>query len=259
MVITFKALGQNGRLGNQMFQYATLRSVGVKKNFEVKIPKGNYSLKKLNINSNIITDRELSSIKKKYGERFFHYDGGVFNISDWTDLFGYYQSYKYFHNIKEDLQKEFINSEYLNRAIDFISGINLVKVSVHVRRTDYLRFPKVHPFPGLNYYRRCFKLFNNRFKCIFIVCSDDIKWCKDNFTKEFNNFSFIFSEYNDEIFDLMLMLSCDHNISANSSFSWWGAYLNKNNDKIVIVPKMWLGPNGPQDYYDLIPKVWQVI
>jgi len=243
-----------------MFQYATLKSVGAKNNFEVKIPKGNYALRRLDLNSDIMTDDELSKIKKKYGERFFHYDKDVFGIDDWTDLFGYFQSYKYFDNIRENLRREFIHEGYMDKAVEFLMGSMPVKVGVHVRRTDYLRFPRVHPFPGLNYYRKCFEFFMNNFECTFVVCSDDIKWCK----KSFKNIAaayesnFVFSELNDNVFDLMLLASCDHNIIANSSFSWWGAYLNYNNNKIVMSPKKWMGPNGPQDYYDLVPKEWQV-
>jgi len=254
LTITFRELGNLGRMGNQIFQYATLKSVGIKNNFKVKIPNGNYSLRKLNINSDIITGKELSSIKKKYVERFFHYDEGVFSISDWTDLFGYFQSYKYFDNIRDELVKEFINVGYIERVKDILS--NGVNISVHVRRGDYLKFPNVHPFPGMGYYNRNFKFFMDRFEnCKFYICSDDIGWCKKNFG---NRSNLIFLG-RDEIFDLMLMKFCDHNIISNSSFSWWGAYLNNNSNKIVIAPKKWFGLGGPQDFYDLIPKGWRII
>jgi hypothetical protein len=82
-----------------------------------------------------------------------------------------------------------------------------------------------------------------------IFISDDKKWCYDNFH------GFI-SPFNDELEDLMLMSNCSHNIIANSSFSWWGAYLNQNIDKVVIGPKKWFGINGPQDEGDIIPHNW---
>jgi len=128
-----------------------------------------------------------------------------------------------------------------------------VRVGVHVRRTDYLKFPNIHPFPGLDYYKKSFEVYRDNFACTFVVCSDDIKWCKENFVGD----DFLFSESNDSIFDLMLLSNCDHNIIANSSFSWWGAYLNCNLSKIITSPNKWMGKNGPQDYYDLTPISWR--
>lgn len=253
MVITFKNLGSYGRLGNQMFQYATLKSIGIRNKFKVKIPNGNYSLRRLNINSDTLSRQDIVRIKKNYQERFFHYDEGVFGISDWTNIYGYFQSYKYFDSIKEVLLEEFIDLKKLDKVFDVLS--NGVNIGVHVRRTDYLRLTNVHPFPRLRYYNRCFNFFRNRFSnCKFYILSDDIGWCRKNFKGR----DFLFFG-NDEVFDLMLMMSCDHNIIANSSYSWWGAYLNSNKDKIVFYPKVWMGPGGPQDYYDLVPGGWRKI
>jgi len=88
------------------------------------------------------------------------------------------------------------------------------------------------------------------FKPIFI--SDDKDWCKETF----KDIDCLISPFNDEIEDLILMINCKHNIIANSSFSWWGAYLNQNHDKIVVGPKKWFGLAGPQDQQDIIPKNW---
>jgi hypothetical protein len=82
-----------------------------------------------------------------------------------------------------------------------------------------------------------------------IFISDDKEWCKENFNG-------IVSPFDDEIDDLILMMNCDNNIIANSSFSWWGAYLNQNPNKVVIGPKKWFGPYGPQDQDDIIPPNW---
>jgi hypothetical protein len=246
-------LGSYGRLGNQMFQYATLKSVADRNGYKYKIPPGNYSLKKLNIKAGELTHEELKKINKEYRERWFHYDDNVFDINDWTSILGYFQSSKYFNNIKKELYDEFDNKLVLKRVNNFIDN-SKKKVSIHVRRTDYLGLPKFHPFPGLGYYRKCIKYFKERFECNFYICSDDIDWCRRNFIGN----DYIFSGKG-EVFDLLLMMSCDHNILANSSFSWWGAYLNKNKNKIIKYPKVWFGHNGPKDSYDLVPKGWEEV
>jgi hypothetical protein len=86
----------------------------------------------------------------------------------------------------------------------------------------------------------------------FIFISDDINWVKENFKGD----NIIYSPFKSDIDDLTLMVKCDNNIIANSSFSWWGAYLNKNENKKIIAPKEWFGPNGPKDTQDIIPENW---
>lgn len=87
---------------------------------------------------------------------------------------------------------------------------------------------------------------------LFVFVSDDMNWVKDNFKGD----NLIYSPFKDEVMDFTLMTLCDNNIIANSSFSWWGAYMNKNKDKIVIGPKIWFGPNGPQTTQEIIPENW---
>ena len=88
--------------------------------------------------------------------------------------------------------------------------------------------------------------------CFYIICSDDIEWCKDNF--KIKNVYYSNEKY---YHDLFLMSCCEHNIIANSSFSWWSAYLNNNPDKKVISPKKWFGKNGPKyNINDIIPNNW---
>ena len=79
-----------------------------------------------------------------------------------------------------------------------------------------------------------------------------MSWVKENFIGD----NFFYSQYDNEILDLSLMSICDNNIISNSSFSWWGAYLNKNKNKTVIAPNQWFGPNGPKDTQDIIPENW---
>lgn len=89
----------------------------------------------------------------------------------------------------------------------------------------------------------------------YLIFSDDIAWCK----KQFIGPQFEFAEGNSPVTDLALQISCEHNIIANSSFSWWGAYLNKNPGKRVIAPGKWFGPAQPHDTRDLLPSSWTII
>ena len=121
--------------------------------------------------------------------------------------------------------------------------------SIHVRRGDYLNSPNHHPTQNMNYYMRAIKEMPK--DSVFLIFSDDIKWCKENFPNLPEKF--IFVEGNKDYEDLHLMTHCKNNIIANSTFSWWGAWLNSNSDKIVVAPKKWFGPalknNDTKDLY----------
>ena len=258
MVISFLELGNYGRLGNQMFQYALLKSISVNNNLCFKIPTIQCDIKKLNITANIMSRQECRAINIKYKEKFFHFDEDVFSCNDNTSFEGYFQSYKYFDKIKDIIVEEFsvniniqrIADEYIN-SIKGADGI----VSIHVRRGDYLNFPNIHPTSTLEYYNKCIQYFDNIGKYNYIVFSDDILWCKQNLKHK----NIHYSENKDNVLDLCIMSKCNHNIITNSSFSWWAAYLNKNKNKIIKCPKEWFGKDGNQDYYDLIPKTWDIL
>ena len=127
-------------------------------------------------------------------------------------------------------------------------------VSIHVRRGDYVGLKQFHPFCGKKYYDRCIEYFRTMGNYIFMVCSDDIGWCRQNIKGK----DIYFSE-NDVLTDLAIMHKCDHNIIANSSLSWWGAWLNRNPNKLVLYPSIWFGQKCPQDVWDLIPTEWEEI
>ena len=124
--------------------------------------------------------------------------------------------------------------------------------SVHVRRGDYLKHTDVYCLCDVDYYKKSMELVGDSF---FIFISDDIDWCKEHFAPLihlFKDISIKFSEGNDELTDLMLMKYCHHHIIANSSFSWWGAWLCINPEKKVIFPPKWFGPACNHDSKDLI-------
>jgi hypothetical protein len=178
-------------------------------------------------------------------------------------LQGFYQSEKFFINHKQELIDLFrlglASPPYYFRWSKISSELESLRktldkpiVSIHIRRGDYLKFPGIHDLCPISYYNQAMDIMEERvgdFHAYFV--SDDIEWCRDTFEGHGS-----FSKYSDELDDLTLMVNSDHNIIANSSFSWWGAYLNTNPSKVVIGPTGWFGPRGPQDTQDIIPENW---
>lgn len=256
-----------GGLGNQIFQIAVAYA-HADKNFDTAVFD-------LNNSHTPHQGENISKYKNNIFREFNHMDN-VYNTCnkafsqpghsyceipyfDNQQLQGFYQSEKFFLNVKTDLINKLISGlnsekEKYDNVKKFLSDLEFHYekpcVSVHIRRGDYMKFPHVHTLCGLDYYKNALSIMKEKigdFTPIFI--SDDKQWCKDNFEG-------IVSPFDDELEDLMLMSNCSHNIIANSSFSWWGAYLNQNPNKIVIGPKRWFGPSGPQDQDDTIPDTW---
>ena len=146
-------------------------------------------------------------------------------------LNGYFPSELYFKNHKNFIKKLFNVDTSYNK----FNEIDLSKsVCIHVRRGDYKLYNQIFHLLDIDYYNRSMEYFGKNFNFVFI--SDDMGWVKENFKGD----NIYYSELNDDIGDFTLMTLCKHNIVANSTFSWWGAYLNKNNDNVTIRPKKWL-------------------
>ena len=261
-MITFKDLGNYGRLGNQMFQYALLKSVSDRTGYDMVIPAGNYDLLKMNIECVKMPKDKLSmnvTRCRSFNERFFHFDPAVFNIKNNTNFHGYFQSYKYFEQIKNELHKEYTpNNNIHDICRSYVEDIRKDcdgLVGVHVRRCDYMRLPDYHPFPGRRYYEKCMAYFRARGNYKFLICSDDLEWCKRNI----NGDDVFYPKVSNMYFDFMIFRLCDHNIIANSSFSWWAAWLEDFGERIVFYPKTWMGFKGPQDWQDLVPGNWKAV
>jgi len=236
-MITFSNLGNMGRLGNQLFQIATCVSTALDKNTEYKFPKWEwesfFNLK--DCFGDIL-------VKNIYKEKSFEYS--PIECSTDCDLYGFFQSEKYFINNKDVIFSLFSPTK------PFSIRWNLC--SIHVRRGDYLNLPKAYTHLGMDYYLQAMDIIKSE---RYLIFSDDINWCKRNFVGQ----QFVFAENNVAPIDLFLQSSCEHNIIANSSFSWWAAYLNKNPDKKVIAPTQWFGPDLPHNTKDLIPTSWTKI
>ncbi len=243
------------RIGNQLFQYSVLRSVGIANNFEVSLPPlDQHRLSEFNIPNQILRKSGWNKMKYLFNEPSFSFDNTVFQVKDNTDLNGYFQSEKYFLNIENTIREEIsfkpkVISKVKTKLYSIDSDAEIC--SIHVRRGDYLNEPDKHLNLTLDFYKRAIDKFPKNYK--FIVFSDDIPWCKNNFHGE--NISF--SDDNTDIEDLAMMSLCRHNIIANSTFSWWGAWLNENPEKIVISPKKWFGTTyAKYSTIDLLPKPW---
>jgi hypothetical protein len=230
-MITFSHLGKYGKLGNQLFQIAVSYSHSKKMNTECFFPEWGYS-KYLKTPLPTFTQNTGFPLYRENDPFCYREIPNIDNV----DLLGYFQNENYFSDYKYQILKILEPSENIRKEAslqmnDIISSKN---TAIHVRRGDYLNFPQHHPIPEFDYYKKSIE-FLNPFSDNFIVFSDDIEWCKKNFPTDF-----IFSEEKDEFIDLVKMSMCDNFIIANSSFSWWGSYLNPGSPR-VIAPKKWVG------------------
>jgi hypothetical protein len=265
-MITHKSIGHSGRLGNQMFQYAALKALSLKTGYEMFLPN-NTSIKpdgcydmtnnkwieyKLDLFDcfNLSCDIFSNSLVNTYQEKGFIFEPEIFNISDDTAIEGYFQSYKYFDEFKQDIINDFtFKFDILNKCKNFILQF-INPLAIHIRRGDYVNHPGFWNITP-EYIQEAINQFSDN-DYTFIIFSDDIKWCKQIFPEWA-----IFVEGNNQFEDLCLMSLCDHNIISNSSYSWWGAYLNQNPNKKVIAPKNWF--TDPKPLNDLYPNNWIII
>lgn len=156
---------------------------------------------------------------------------------------GYYQNEKYFDDIREVVREKFTfpkNNPRLESVVEKIRN-NSNCVSIHIRRGDYVQLSSLYGgICDMEYYTNAIEYVNGKMDPHFIIISDDIEWVKENFT--FKDAEFItkdmFDDYQDW-YDMYIMSQCHHNIIANSTFSWWGAWLNSYKDKMVICPSKW--------------------
>lgn len=246
-MISFNYLGNLGRLGNQMFQFAALKGIAANRGFDFCLPSkacfGRLDGKVRN-QKNIYDVFNLTNLKNDVShfvqveESSFEFDENLFNnCCDDTDLLGYFQSEKYFKHIESDIRQTYsFKQSVIEDCKNFIDECSPSHdiIAIHVRRGDYLNLQTHHPPVPIDYYDVALKSFPD---IPAIVFSDDIGWCQNQ--EVFEPYRFYFSESNSEEYDLCLMSLCTHHIIANSSFSWWGAWLANSGN--VIAPKTWFG------------------
>lgn len=279
-----------GGLGNQLFQYATARALAIRNNTELildlnwfkNIPKSNtkreYELFRFKINARlpsptmsffflICGSRFFSPICrlipffKIYKENQYNYDENAEFLTGNIYLNGYWQSFKYFqpyrNQICEDLK---VLTSMTNADLSIASKIqNSISVSIHVRRGDYVSKTSAASFHGicnLDYYALAIATILKKFpEAHFYVFSDDMDWSKANLPINEKNSTFVTHNNSlSAVNDMRLMSMCKHHVIANSSFSWWAAWLNPSDEKVVIAPKKWFA-HDPQPI-TLLPESW---
>ena len=231
--------GYFGWLGNQMFQYAATFAASKRINKQCAFPENDPNLFKLFLLS---ADKIAYLTGMIYQEPHFHY-APVPEVDGLT-LHGYFQSEKYFADYAEEIKAEFTlrNPAYPDK-------LDQEYIAIHVRRGDYLNHPDTHPVCGLDYYNAALDMLPDKPVKIF---TDDYDWC----SKAFIGDRFSISNQN-FINDFELMTKCHYHIIANSSFSWWAAWLSDS--KKVIAPKKWFGEKAPGSSKDIIPDTWTTI
>lgn len=236
-----------GRFGNFLFQAAAAMGYAWRHGMEFTLPNTTNSMR-----DNPIYLQHLVNPKWKENLPKVTLSEGPFCYQDlpfqegWRNhniiLDGYWQSEKYFKEFRDRIIEAF------GYPWSMLNGF----VSVHVRRTDYLRLRKKHPFISKEWIDEAMKKFPGHH---FIFFSDDTKWCRENYG---DRKDVTISEGRNEVDDLVYMSTCEHQICSASTFSWWGAWLNQNPKKRIIMPKHWFMPgHGGLDTKDIVPLEWE--
>jgi len=243
-----------GRLGNNLFQIAAC--IGYAKKYGTKwgIRKGyierGFHVKQIDTYMPWLPRcdahyRSYTEFQERWAGKEFNFHPIPFHPNG-VEIVGFWQSEKYFENAREEVLKA-INLTYFTGYESYCS--------IHVRRGDYVNNSGSFPPVTIDYIERAMKHFPEDQR--YLVFSDEIPWCKENLKGNLE-----FSEGRNEWVDLCLMASCGHNIIANSSYSWWGAWLNKHPNRKVISPSHkrgnWFGMDAgvKHDCIDLIPDGW---
>jgi hypothetical protein len=241
-----------GGLGNYLFQIGAASSLAHNNNTNATFDFNNAH--QIHKNINLYTDTILRNINTETPTTEYSFtEAGDFTYNEIPYkenlvLGGYFQSEKYL-NREHILQLYKIDDISKKHIDDTYGDIFHNTVSIHIRRGDYLNRQHSHPIQSMGYYNKAMGYFSD---CKFVIFSDDIPWCKANFIGD----NFMFIDGNEDYIDLYMMAMCKHNIIANSSFSWWGAYLNTNETKKVIAPKEWFGAAKSISSDNIISSEW---
>ena len=250
-----------GRLGNNLFQIAACIGYAKKYNVDWGIPKGfiEPGFKVFQVDQFMPHLPSHNGVHyRRHNEMFYDYAEIPF-YPEGIRLYGYYQSLKYFQNAQDEV-KEAIK-------LPFYEGLKEY-CGIHARRGDYLIHQDHFPPVTVEYFKQAIAVMVDRGFTKFKVCSDGIEWCEDVLPVAFPELTFEFNKGLNEWQDLATIASCGAVIIANSSFSWWGAYLNPHEDKVIVSPHntSWYGQfggvynearlRGIEPCLDLIPEGW---
>lgn len=269
-----------------MFQYALGRKLAAKYSTSLRldisgyragggITRREFSLSDFHINAEIIMEEIGQTFYNKLRGKFdlllpyysrrvvsqigFGFDENILKVRNDSFIHGYWQSEKYFADIGQLLRDEFtLKKPFQDRLaglMRFIESSN--SVSVHFRRGDYVlneEVSNIHGYCDLNYYTSAIDMLRRKLgNIVLVIFSDDLEWVKNNFKSDLQ-VQFVASDGNPSE-EICLMSLCNHNIIANSTFSWWGAWLNRNPEKIVIAPEKWFSTTA-RSAKDLVPDSW---
>lgn len=277
-MIGYNRLGSNGRLGNQMFQYAALRGIAANRGYDFIVPPKDYDH---SANYGLFDCFKMNSVKqtgfinsKTVNETVHSFNENLFNeCPDNVNIEGFFQTEKYFENISDSIKEDFtFIDEYLEPCKEFVDQFDTSPIFLHIRRGDALTREQYHPVHSISYYEWGLEQFSEDVPVV--VLSDDISWCKKQ--KLFKTDRFYFNDEQEKYpyksmdglgkmqnslvpyIDLCLMTLCRGAIIANSSLSWWGAWLQKEQSK-VIAPMPWFGTSLQDlDVSDIVPDRWIV-
>jgi len=274
-MISYSRIGHFGRLGNQLFQFASTLGIGRKKGYEVFFPEENtktpsvedfrdgvrravtFDIPKYFHIDHLLKPKGELQLQYQIQEPAFQFIPQLFEIPDGTDLLGYYQTEKYFIDCRTELLDLLTFRPHIRfEAEQQLPNTGTERISIHLRVGDYAGLSDFHPVMTADYYASALKWFpTDTTPYTFVIFSDDINKAREIFGVGEN---VIYIEGNNEAVDLCMMSMCEHNIIANSSFSWWGGWLNPNPNKTVVAPKGWFGPAyRGKDTSDLCANGWK--
>ena len=282
----------SGGLGNQMFQFAAAKSLSLKTSLELSIDtqllekktkatkrdydldifkieniigtklsdkifiRGFLILNKINISADKLFDIFKDEKAQIFDKRFSSIDKSIL-------LYGYFQNENYFKDISDQLRVCFSFKAPLNGKNEELNILiqNNNAVSIHIRRCDYLSQNSNQNVLELEYYKKAVRFIASKIdNPYFIIFSDDMTWVKNNLELGYNHLYVDWNQGKESYIDMQLMSLCKHNIIANSTFSWWGAWLNKNIDKLVVAPNKWYKKDTSDNYPDgFVPNGWNIL
>ncbi len=278
-MIGYNLIASPGRLANQMFKYAALKGISKNRNFDYCIPPSyqiieknkivyktatKYFFKKNKHNHKLFKAFEMGNLNKNQirylnnnetiQEKSFEFDSDIYNgCPDNVNIWGFFQSEKYFLNVRENLKNDFsFKKKYIERTKYELNKFEN-PISIHVRRTDYLTNENHSPL-DIDYYDLAISNFSS--DRTFLIFTDDVNWIKSQSIFNKKNIHIMSEVFNDKYLDLCAMTQCNDHIIANSSFSWWGAWLS--NQSKIIAPRNWFKDSKLEylNTQDLIPNGW---
>jgi len=281
-----------GGLGNQLFEWAAGYALSRFHDAEFKVDLEVYArnkardfeLRSLGLRINEASELEVTRLQNThfYRQPHYHFDTGFYGLSDDTYLRGYFCSHRYFDFARDEVRQLLwqalcsrdINTEQQAR-LDVIN--NCQSISLHIRRGDYVSNAGYNEFFGtcsIEYYQRAVHRItgsNRKAEFKVFVFSDDLNWCRDHLLLDQEMVFVDVNSDRDGFYDMMFMARCHHNVIANSTYSWWAAWLNENPDKIVVAPEQWFRTTYREktkgawiadpvyDLKDMFPESWSLM